>query len=119
MDAWHCRRKNDSVGNQNLLTLLTDRLLLNASYLSLATYNVLFEILIEQMSPLISYTVHAPISDAMRFENPTMLKVIANLITQSENRPELIKVHSYHRFVCLSDQRQIIEVGLEYIYADF
>uniref|UniRef100_A0A0M3I9Y7 DUF4704 domain-containing protein n=1 Tax=Ascaris lumbricoides TaxID=6252 RepID=A0A0M3I9Y7_ASCLU len=86
------KRKNDSVGNQNLLTLLTDRLLLNASYLSLATYNVLFEILIEQMSPLISYTVHAPISDAMRFENPTMLKVIANLITQSENRPELIKV---------------------------
>ncbi|VDK72382.1 unnamed protein product, partial [Anisakis simplex] len=86
------KRKNDSVGNLNLFTLLTDRLLLNASYLSLATYNALFEILVEQMTPLISYTSHVPITDALSFENPTLLKVIANLITQSEERPELIKV---------------------------
>lgn len=86
------KRKSDSVGNQNLLTLLSDRLLLNANYLSLATYNVLFEILIEEMTPLISYTVHKQPTETARFENPTMLKVIANLITQSEEHPELLKV---------------------------
>lgn len=92
------RRKNDSVGNQNLLTLFTDRLLLHASCLSLATYNVLFEILIEHMTPSISYVLHSPIMDSARFENPVILKVIANLITQSELGPELIKVCGFINF---------------------
>lgn len=52
----------------------------------------MFEILIEQMTPTINYSVHAPISDVMRFENPAMLKVITNLITQSENNLEVMKV---------------------------
>lgn len=81
----------------NLLSLITDRLLLNASYLTLATYNVLFEILTEQMTPTINYLVHASISDVMRFENPAMLKVITNLITQSENNLELMKVSTFGR----------------------
>ncbi|KAL4003867.1 hypothetical protein ACH3XW_9380 [Acanthocheilonema viteae] len=86
------KRKTDSVSNLNLLSLITDRLLLNASHLTLATYNVLFEILTEQMTPTINYLIHVSISDVMRFENPAMLKVIANLITQSENNLELMKV---------------------------
>lgn len=80
------------MGNLNVLTLLTDRLLLHASYLSLATYNVLFEMLIEQMTPLICYTPHEKLTGEERFENPILLKVIANLISQSEKRPELLKV---------------------------
>ncbi len=63
------RRKLDVVGAQNLFTLLTDRLLLHASYLSLATYNVLFELLTEQMTPNISYTKHADPNNDIRFEN--------------------------------------------------
>uniref|UniRef100_A0A915Q760 BEACH-type PH domain-containing protein n=1 Tax=Setaria digitata TaxID=48799 RepID=A0A915Q760_9BILA len=86
------KRKTDSVCNLNLLSLFTDRLLLNASHLTLATYNVLFEILTEQMTPTINYVVHTSVSDTMRFENPSMLKVISNLITQSENNLELMKV---------------------------
>uniref|UniRef100_A0AAF5RXM1 BEACH-type PH domain-containing protein n=1 Tax=Wuchereria bancrofti TaxID=6293 RepID=A0AAF5RXM1_WUCBA len=86
------KRKTDSVSSLNLLSLVTDRLLLNATHLTLATYNVLFEILTEQMTPTINYLAHASISDVMRFENPTMLKVITNLITQSENNLELMKV---------------------------
>ncbi|VDN02614.1 unnamed protein product [Thelazia callipaeda] len=84
------KRKADSIGNLNLLSLFTDRLLLNASHLTLATYNVLFEILTEQMTPTISYLVHAPVSESSRFENPSMLKVIANLITQGETCSELM-----------------------------
>ncbi|VIO92462.1 Uncharacterized protein BM_BM11947 [Brugia malayi] len=86
------KRKTDSVSSLNLLSLVTDRLLLNATHLTLATYNVLFEILTEQMTPTINYLAHASISDVMRFENPMMLKVITNLITQSENNLELMKV---------------------------
>ncbi|KAM3722837.1 putative neurobeachin [Dirofilaria immitis] len=86
------KRKMDSVNNLNLLSLITDRLLLNSTHLTLATYNVLFEILTEQMTPTINYLIHASINDAMRFENPAMLKVITNLITQSENNLELMKV---------------------------
>uniref|UniRef100_A0A1I7VUH3 Putative neurobeachin homolog n=1 Tax=Loa loa TaxID=7209 RepID=A0A1I7VUH3_LOALO len=86
------KRKTDSVSSLNLLSLITDRLLLNASHLTLATYNVLFEILTEQMTPTLNYLVHASISNVMRFENPAMLKVITNLITQSENNSELMKV---------------------------
>lgn len=56
--------------------------------------------LTEQITPTINYLVHVPISDVMRFENPAMLKVITNLITQSENNLELIKV-SFFRRNCL------------------
>ncbi|OZC06943.1 hypothetical protein X798_06040 [Onchocerca flexuosa] len=86
------KRKMDSVNSLNLLSLITDRLLLNSSHLTLATYNALFEILTEQMTPTINYMTHASITDVMRFENPAMLKVITNLITQSENNLELMKV---------------------------
>ncbi|VDK77256.1 unnamed protein product, partial [Litomosoides sigmodontis] len=86
------KRKTDSVSSLNLLSLITERLLLHASYLSLATYNVLFEILTEQMTPTINYSVHESISDAMRFENPAVLKVITNLIAQSKSNSELMKV---------------------------
>lgn len=68
---------------------------MHASHLSLATYNVLFEILTEQMTPTINYLVHESISDVMRFENPAMLKVITNLIAQSKSNLELMKVSSF------------------------
>ena len=39
-----CRRKYDTVGPHNLFSLLTERLLLNTSQLTMATYNALFEV---------------------------------------------------------------------------
>uniref|UniRef100_A0A914C7G9 Neurobeachin n=1 Tax=Acrobeloides nanus TaxID=290746 RepID=A0A914C7G9_9BILA len=87
------KRKNESINNLNLLSLLADRLLMNNRYLSLATYNALFEILTEYMTPEIQFIQHEDLpADTVRFENPTLLKVIANLITQSENTEELMKV---------------------------
>ncbi len=38
------RRKQEVMGPQNLFTLLTDRLLLNCSHLSMITYNALYEV---------------------------------------------------------------------------
>ncbi|KAI1731764.1 concanavalin a-like lectin/glucanases superfamily domain-containing protein [Ditylenchus destructor] len=87
------KRKNEAVNNLNLLHLLSEKLLINSRFLSLATYNVLFEILIEQMCPEILFVKHDdPPADATRFENPQMLKVIATAIMQSEECPELIRV---------------------------
>ena len=40
------RRKQDSVGQLNLFTLISERLLVHTPYLNIPTYNVLFEILV-------------------------------------------------------------------------
>ena len=87
-----CRRKADVMEKWNLFSLLTDRLLLNASHLSLPTYNVLYEILTEAVTPDVEYTPHAEPDDSIRFENPGILKVIGNLIAQSKDCEELREV---------------------------
>ncbi|KAK0416360.1 hypothetical protein QR680_012438 [Steinernema hermaphroditum] len=87
------KRKNDSVTQLNLLSLLTDRLLTSTTHLSQATYNVLFEMLIERMTPDVCFDVPEYAStEGFRFENPVLLKVIANLIAQSEPHPEVQQV---------------------------
>lgn len=73
-------------------------MLINCGNISLPTYNVLFEILIEQMSPEIHfdsqrYSIYDGSStNELRFENPAMLKVIAQLLTQSSKCEEVLKV---------------------------
>uniref|UniRef100_A0A915DRZ1 DUF4704 domain-containing protein n=1 Tax=Ditylenchus dipsaci TaxID=166011 RepID=A0A915DRZ1_9BILA len=52
------KRKNESINHLNLLHLFSEKLLLNSQFLSLATYNVLFEILVEQMCPEILFVKH-------------------------------------------------------------
>ncbi|KHJ91255.1 hypothetical protein OESDEN_08884, partial [Oesophagostomum dentatum] len=86
------RRKTESVSARHLYTLITERLLIHADYLTLPTYIVLFEILTEQMTPEFAYTKSEAASPDWRFENPMMLKVIANLITQSTESNELMRV---------------------------
>lgn len=69
------RRKNESINQKNLFHLLTEKLLLNCRSISLATYNALYEILIEQICPEILFVKHedSPI-DSTRFENHQLLK---------------------------------------------
>uniref|UniRef100_A0AC34GP20 BEACH-type PH domain-containing protein n=1 Tax=Panagrolaimus sp. ES5 TaxID=591445 RepID=A0AC34GP20_9BILA len=87
------KRKNEAVNNKNLLSLLADRLLSNSRTISLATYNVLFEILIENMTPEILFVKHEDVNPELtRFENPPLLKVIANLLTQSDDNQDVMKV---------------------------
>ncbi|KAK5985962.1 DUF4704 domain-containing protein, partial [Trichostrongylus colubriformis] len=86
------KRKTESVTARHLYTLITERLLIHADYLTIPTYITLFEILTEQMTPDFTYTKKEAASADWRFENPMMLKVIANLITQSAETNELMRV---------------------------
>lgn len=77
----------------NLLHLLVDNILKNSTHLTIATYNALFEILTEQISPEIVFVKHDDLPvESTHFENPPLLKVIANIIIQSSECQELINV---------------------------
>ncbi|KAL3091329.1 hypothetical protein niasHS_007122 [Heterodera schachtii] len=102
------KRKNEAINQKNLFHLLTEKLLLNCRSLSLATYNALFEMLVEQICPEILFVKHEdPPVDSTRFENHQLLKVIAQLLCQSEECAELIRVKS----VFLRDVTRLCEVS--------
>lgn len=90
-------------------------MLINCGKLSLATYNVLFEILIEQMSPEICFdsqkypTTADSSSNDLRLENPAMIKVIAQLLSQSSDCEEILKV----KRIFLEDLLRLCEISKE------
>ncbi|XP_043237730.1 neurobeachin-like isoform X3 [Amphibalanus amphitrite] len=86
------KRKYDVMNPHNLYTLLVEKILLNEESLTLATYNVLYEILTEQMTQGILYVRHADPEVSHRLENPMILKVVASLIRQSKNTDSLREV---------------------------
>ncbi|XP_053976406.1 neurobeachin isoform X5 [Hylaeus volcanicus] len=86
------RRKYDVMSPHNLYTLLAERLLLNEETLSLPTYNVLYEIMTEQISQQILYARHPEPESHCRLENPMILKVVATLIRQSKQTEQLLEV---------------------------
>lgn len=93
LNLFNFRRKNEAVNELNLLHLLTERLLESNTGLTMATYNALFEILVEEISPEIQFNKHEDFSiSGTRFENSPLLKVIANLITQSKPSDNLLDV---------------------------
>ena len=95
----HCRRKNEAINELNLLYLLSERLLANCAELSMATYNALFEMLVERPTPQVTFvrSEHvAPNEQAsIRFENPAILKVIAQLLVQSRHSESLMEVSGH------------------------
>ncbi|OUC41076.1 hypothetical protein D917_03649 [Trichinella nativa] len=80
------KRKQDTMNPYNLYTLLTDRLLLHATYINVRTYNVLFEILIEKMTSEILDGRHPEPSTNCKFENPMLIRTIASLLQQSDQQ---------------------------------
>lgn len=58
----------------NLFTLLTDRLLLNAAHLTMATYNSLFELLTECLTTEILYKKHPEPEPHLKFENSSKIR---------------------------------------------
>uniref|UniRef100_A0A183CMQ5 BEACH-type PH domain-containing protein n=1 Tax=Globodera pallida TaxID=36090 RepID=A0A183CMQ5_GLOPA len=104
------KRKNESINQKNLFHLLTEKLLLNCRSLTIATYNALFEILVEQICPEILFVKHEdPPLESTRFENHQLLKVTAQLLCQSEECAELIRV----KCVFLRDVIRICEASRE------
>ncbi|XP_055330476.1 neurobeachin-like [Paramacrobiotus metropolitanus] len=90
----HCtaKRKSDVMQPQNLYSLLSERLLLNADSISVAVYNVLFEVLTESVTSQIIYTRHPDPESSLKFENPLVLKVIAVLLRNAKQMPELLEL---------------------------
>ncbi|CAK5094591.1 unnamed protein product [Meloidogyne enterolobii] len=128
------KRKNESINQRNLFHLLTDKLMLNCHSLSLATYNALFEILVELVCPEILFVKHEelPIENT-RFENPQILKVVAQLLIQSEDSSETLRVKRIflqdlirHCKDCRENRRIILQmsvwqewlISLSYIYPE-
>lgn len=65
------RRKYDVMSPHNLYTLLAERLLLFEESLTLPTYNVLYEIMTENIVQQILYTRHPEPESHFRLENPS------------------------------------------------
>ncbi|KAG1688833.1 Neurobeachin [Nymphon striatum] len=86
------RRKADVMNPHNLYTLLADRLLLHTNQISIAVYNVLFEIMTEHVGNQILYVKHPEPESHYRIENPMILKVMATLVRQSQQTEKVIDV---------------------------
>ena len=66
-----CRRKYDVMNPNNLYTLLIEKLLQRESTLSIATYNVLYEILTENVGQPVLFEKHPEPEAHFRLENPS------------------------------------------------
>nr|CAH0107648.1 unnamed protein product [Daphnia galeata] len=86
------KRKYDVMTPHNLHMLLADRLSIHEDCLSLPTYNVLYEILTEQVTQQILRVRHSEPESHIRLENPMILKVMATLIRQSKPSESLMEI---------------------------
>ncbi|CAF3907510.1 unnamed protein product [Rotaria magnacalcarata] len=84
------KRKTDAMQPHNLFSLLADRLLLHPNSFTMATYNVLFEILVEKVSGLLVEKRTSEITPDWKIENPAMIKVIATLLRHASDN-----IHQY------------------------
>eukprot|EP00094_Tigriopus_californicus_P012159 TCALIF_11751-PA protein Name:"Similar to NBEA Neurobeachin (Homo sapiens)" AED:0.12 eAED:0.13 QI:0/0.04/0/0.81/1/1/22/0/1914 len=86
------KRKYDVMNPNNLYTLLVEKLLQREETLTVATYNVLYEILTENVGQNLIYEKHPEPEPHFRLENPMVLKVVASLIRQSKPNQKLEEV---------------------------
>ncbi|CAD6185951.1 unnamed protein product [Caenorhabditis auriculariae] len=127
------KRKTESMCSMNLFPLIGERLLSHSRTLSVATYNVLLEILVEQMTTTFAYAGHQPAKPQWRFENPQLLKVIANVISQCDESEEMISVRKCFLLDIINmcrnskeNRRTILQmsvwqdwlIGLAYVYPE-
>ncbi|XP_052829518.1 neurobeachin isoform X4 [Octopus bimaculoides] len=86
------KRKYDAMNPHNLFSLIGERLMLNIHSITIATYNVLFEILTERLTLEYSHDKHVEPESYYKLENPAILKVVATMIRQSKHSAELMEV---------------------------
>nr|KAF6480911.1 hypothetical protein HJG59_010702 [Molossus molossus] len=75
-----------------LFSLLAERLMLHTNIITMTTYNVLFEILIEQICTQVIHKQHPDPDSSVKIQNPQILKVIATLLRNSPQCPESMEV---------------------------
>uniref|UniRef100_A0AAZ3PSS8 Lipopolysaccharide-responsive and beige-like anchor protein n=1 Tax=Oncorhynchus tshawytscha TaxID=74940 RepID=A0AAZ3PSS8_ONCTS len=93
------KRKSEVMLGHGLFSLLNERLMLHSNQFSMTTYNVLFEILTEQICTQVIHKQHPDPDSNVKIVNPQVLKVIAALLKNSPLSPESMEV----RRVFLSD----------------
>ncbi|KAA8594657.1 hypothetical protein FQN60_011792, partial [Etheostoma spectabile] len=103
------KRKPEVMLSHGLFSLLTERLMLHASQFTMTTYNVLFEILTEQICTQVIHKQHPDPDSSVKILNPQILKVIAALLKSSPPSPESMEV----RKVFLSDMIKLFNNSRE------
>ncbi|XP_074485543.1 lipopolysaccharide-responsive and beige-like anchor protein isoform X12 [Sebastes fasciatus] len=103
------KRKPEVMLSSGLFSLLTERLMLHSSQFTMTTYNVLFEILTEQICTQVIHKQHPDPDSSVKILNPQILKVIAALLKTSPPSPESMEV----RKVFLSDMIKLFNNSRE------
>ncbi|XP_057581685.1 lipopolysaccharide-responsive and beige-like anchor protein isoform X2 [Hippopotamus amphibius kiboko] len=86
------KRKAEVMLGHGLFSLLAERLMLQTNLITMTTYNVLFEILIEQICTQVIHKQHPDPDSSVKIQNPQILKVIATLLRNSLQCPESMEV---------------------------
>ncbi|KAL2780952.1 lipopolysaccharide-responsive and beige-like anchor protein isoform 4 [Daubentonia madagascariensis] len=86
------KRKAEVMLGHGLFSLLAERLMLQTNLITMTTYNVLFEILIEQIGTQVVHKQHPDPDSSVKIQNPQILKVIATLLRNSPQCPESMEV---------------------------
>ncbi|XP_030866045.3 lipopolysaccharide-responsive and beige-like anchor protein isoform X1 [Gorilla gorilla gorilla] len=86
------KRKAEVMLGHGLFSLLAERLMLQTNLITMTTYNVLFEILIEQIGTQVIHKQHPDPDSSVKIQNPQILKVIATLLRNSPQCPESMEV---------------------------
>ncbi|XP_068021822.1 lipopolysaccharide-responsive and beige-like anchor protein isoform X2 [Melanerpes formicivorus] len=86
------KRKAEVMLGHGLFSLLAERLMLQTSLITMTTYNVLFEILTEQICTQVIHKQHPDSDSTVKIQNPQILKVIAILLRNSPQCPETLEV---------------------------
>ncbi|XP_041640272.1 lipopolysaccharide-responsive and beige-like anchor protein isoform X3 [Cheilinus undulatus] len=103
------KRKSEVMLSHGLFSLLTERLMLHSSQFTMTTYNVLFEILTEQICTQVIHKQHPDPDSTVKILNPQILKVIAALLKNSPPSAESMEV----RRVFLSDMIKLFNNSRE------
>ncbi|XP_035386156.1 lipopolysaccharide-responsive and beige-like anchor protein isoform X3 [Electrophorus electricus] len=103
------KRKSEVMLGHALFSLLTERLMLHSNRFSMTSYNVLYEILTEQICTQVVHKQHPDPDSTMKIQNPQILKVIAALLKNAPAGPESMEV----RRLFLSDMIKLFNNSRE------
>ncbi|XP_043092949.1 lipopolysaccharide-responsive and beige-like anchor protein [Puntigrus tetrazona] len=103
------KTKSEVMLAHGLFSLLTERLMLHSNQFTVTTYNVLFEILTEQICTQVIHKQHPDPDSTVKIQNPQILKVIAALLKNTPPGAESMEV----RRIFLSDMIKLFNNSRE------
>uniref|UniRef100_A0A5K3FFX4 WD_REPEATS_REGION domain-containing protein n=2 Tax=Mesocestoides corti TaxID=53468 RepID=A0A5K3FFX4_MESCO len=113
------KRKQESIGQYSVFSLLCDRFAVVSPAFTMKAYNVFFELLTEDVTLQLTSEMLPKPSPTHRIENPALLKTIALLIIHSKRTSELMNVRQifleHLLFLCLSsdaNRRAILQMSV-------